>query len=814
MEKKARLLIVGAGIVGCSTAYHLMKKGWRDIVVIDKGPLYETGGSTSHAPGLVYQTNGSKMMTQFAKYTISLLKDLTWQGKPTWYGVGGIEVAYTDARWEELKRKHGLAISYDLESHLITPTQVKQHIPFLNDSVIKGGYYVPSDGDAKAWWAAGAMAQAVEAAGAGRFYGHTELTDIHIQNGRVIAAETNNGRIDCEDMLLCTNIWSPKITAKIGFDTPLRSVEHQYLISEPLPELGDETREIVHPILRHQDFSMYFRQHDNRYGIGNYRHAPRLVDSREIGKDAMRPFTPEDFTVAHQAADELLPPLAGKDYPTKFNGMFSFTVDGAPIMGQAPTLPGLWFAVGVWVTHSGGVGKAMAELMTDGYTEIDIAEADIARFHDYTYSPAYIDARAAQNYREVYDIIHPKQQMENPRNMRLAPFHVRLQEQKAHFFASSGWEVAQWYEANSRLLEQYEDRIPERSGWAAQHWSRIEGAEALATREHVALYNLSAFVKAEVSGPGATEFLQRLCANNIDKPQGKVVYTAMLDPNGGIRADLTITRLAPDRFLVLTGAGVGMRDLNWIRQHAPADGSVSVDDVTSRYCAIGLWGPKARHVLSRLTDTDVSNNGFRYFRAKRLRLGVIPVLALRVSYVGELGWELYAPVEYGLKLWDMLWEAGQPHGLIAAGGGGFDALRLEKGYRLWGADIHTEYNPFEAGLGWAVRFDKGDFIGREALLKIKDEGLSRKLSCLTLDNPNAVLMGKEPIMVAGNGHKLGYVTSSNYGYTLGKFIAYGYLPTDYAKTGTQVEIEYFGQRFAATVQNEPLYDADMTKIKA
>lgn len=813
MESKARLVIVGAGVVGCSVAYHLAKKGWRDMVVIDKGPLYETGGSSSHAPGLVFQTNGSKMMTDFAKYTVGLLSELEWEGNPCWYPVGGVEVAYTPERMEELKRKHGLAQSYGLESHIITPDDVKAHIPFVNERVIKGGYYVPSDGDAKAWHAAGAMSKIVEEMGAASFYGHTELTDIEVVNGRVVAVETNNGRIACDEMMLCTNIWSPKITEKIGMTVPLVSVEHQYLISEPLPELAGETREIVHPILRHQDFSMYFRQHADAYGIGSYKHEPRLVDSREIGKDAMRPFTPEDFTVAHRAADELLPPLQGKDYPVKFNGMFSFTVDGMPIMGASPSLGGLWFAIGIWVTHSGGAGKAMAELMTDGYTEVNMAEGDISRFHPHAYTRQYTWTRCAQQYREVYDIIHPKQQMENPRNIRLSPFHARLVEQGGHFFASSGWEVAQWYENNARLLEQYEDQVPAREGWAARYWSRIEGAEHLATREHVAMYNLSAFTKVEVSGPGATEYLQYLSANNIDKPEGKVVYTAMLDKSGGIRADLTVTRLGENRFLVLTGAGVGMRDYAWIRQNAPTDGSVLVEDITSRYCTVGLWGPKARDVLQSVCDQDVSDEAFPYFRARRLTIGTVPVLALRVSYVGELGWEIYAPTEYGLQLWDILWEAGQPHGLIAGGGGGFDTLRLEKGYRLWGADIHTEYNPYEAGLGWAVRLKKGDFIGRDALLEIKNNGgVKRKLSCLTLDDPDAVLLGKEPIVT--NGTRLGYVTSANYGYSLGKFIAYGYLPTDYAETGTKVEVEYFGKRTPATVTQEPLYDADMNKLKA
>lgn len=812
MDSKARLVIVGAGVVGCSVAYHLMKKGWRDMIIIDKGPLYETGGSTSHAPGLVFQTNFSKMMTEFAKYTVSLLSELAWEGKPTWYPVGGIEVAYTPERLEDLKRKHSVATAYNLESHMISPAEVKQHIPILNEKVIRGGYYVPSDGDAKAWWAAGAMAKIVEEAGAGKFYERTELTDIEIDNGRVVAVMTNNGRIVCEDMMLCTNIWSPAITAKIGMNVPLVSVEHQYLISEPLAELGDETREIVHPILRHQDFSMYFRQHDNRYGIGSYKHEPRIVASHEIGVNAMRPFTPDDFTVAHKAADELLPVLKGKEYPAKFNGMFSFTIDGMPILGPSPVIDKLWFAVGIWVTHSGGAGKAMAELMNDGYTEINIAEADISRFHPHAFSPGYIHARCAQQYREVYDIIHPKQQMLHPRNLRLSPFHIRLVEQGGHFFESSGWEVAQWYEDNARLLEKYEDDVPDRSGWAAQHWSRIEGAEHLAVRENVAMFNISAFTKVQVSGSGAADYLQYLCANNVDRPIGKVVYTAMLNQNAGIQADLTVTRIGHDKFLVLTGAGVGMRDLEWIRQNAPEDGSVQVEDVTSRYCTIGLWGPNARAVLQSVCDQDVSNAAFPYFTAKELTIKEVPALALRVSYVGELGWEIYTTVEYGQRLWDILWQAGQAHDIIVAGGGCFDSLRLEKGYRLWGADIHTEYNPYEAGLGWAVRLNKGDFLGKAALLKIKDAGISRKLCCLTLDDPQAVALGKEPIL--SNGTTLGYVTSANYGYSIGKFILYGYLPTDDADAGTQVEIAYFGNRYTATVREEPLFDADMTRLRA
>jgi glycine cleavage system T protein len=592
---------------------------------------------------------------------------------------------------------------------------------------------------------------------------------------------------------------------------PLVSVEHQYLVSEPLAELGDELRELVHPILRHQDFSMYFRQHAKCYGVGSYKHEPKIVASQEIGTNALRPFTSEDFTLAHQATDELLPALQGKDYPTKFNGMFSFTTDGMPILGPSPVIERLWFAVGIWVTHSGGVGKAMAELMTEGCAETNIAEGDITRFHAHAFSPKYIHVRCAQQYREVYDIIHPKQQMLKPRNLRLSPFHARLVEHGGHFFESSGWEVAHWYAHNADLLEKYEDNVPQREGWAARHWSRIEGAEHLAVREHVALFNISAFTKVEVSGRGASDFLQYLCANNIDRPVGRVVYTALLNKNGGIQADLTVTRMAEDRFFVLTGAGVGMRDLRWIQQHAPKDGSVRVEDITSRYCSIGLWGPKARDVLQAVCDQDVSDEAFSYFSARELTIEEIPALALRVSYVGELGWEIYTSFEYGLRLWDILWQAGQAHDIIVAGGGCFDSLRLEKGYRLWGADIHTEHNPYEAGIDWALRLNKGDFLGKDALLNIKENGVSRRLCCLTLDQPQGVVLGKEPILA--NGRTLGYVTSANYGYSVGKFIAYGYLPLDYAQPGTQVEIEYFGERCGATVQAEPLFDAEMLRVK-
>jgi glycine cleavage system T protein len=811
MRLEARLVIIGAGIVGASAAYHLAQLGWRDVIVVDQGPLFETGGSTSHAPGLMFQTNASKMMTEFARYSVSLYDSLSFAGQPAFYKVGGIEVAYTKERWHDLKRKQGIATAYNLEAHLISPAEVRQLIPILNEKVIHGGYYVPSDGDAKAVRAVAALAREAKAMGGVEFYGHTTVTDIEVKNGRVQAVVTDQGRIATEAILLCTNIWAPVLAAKLGIKLPLMAVEHQYLITEPIAELAGERREIVHPVLRHQDVAMYFRQHADAYGVGSYKHKPLLVSPWELGQEAKRPFTPEHFAVAQQATDELLPPLKGKGYVTRFNGMFAFTTDGMPILGPAPAVKGFWTAVGVWVTHGGGAGQAMAEWMTGGAPGIDVREADISRFHDHVYSRNYIQARCAQQYREVYDIIHPLQQMEKPRNLRLSPFHQRLQEQQGAFFESVGWERPQWFEANNQWLEKYAGHIPERQGWAARYWSPIQGAEHLATRENVAMYDVTAFTKIEVTGPGALAFLERLAANKIDQPAGKVIYTALLNHKGGIMADLTITRWREDRFWVLTGGGAGMHDLAWLRQNAPDDGSVTIANITSRYGGIGLWGPKARQLLQGVCEEDVANEAFPYFTAQPVMIDTVPAFALRVSYAGELGWEIYAPAEHGLRLWDVLWEAGRPHGVIAAGGGAFDSLRLEKGYRLWGADIHSEYNPYEAGLGWAVRLNKGDFIGREALLRMKDQGITRQLCCLTFDDPEAMALGKEPIL--DGGRTLGYVTSANYGYSVGKHIVYGYLPLEYASEGVQVEVMYFGQRYKATVVNEPLYDPHMSKLK-
>jgi glycine cleavage system T protein len=823
MQKQAKLVVVGAGIVGCSAVYHLTKMGWRDIVVVDQGPLFQTGGSTSHAPGLVFQTNPSKMMTALAQYTVQLYSSLELDGQPCWRPVGGMEVAYTPERWQDLKRKLGWAKSWGLEATLLSPAEAKARNPLLDDKKIHGVYFAPTDGLAKALRICEALARQSEASGGAKFYGHTAVIGFEIEKNRIEAVLTDQGRVETEMALICAGIWGPKVGRLAGISIPLTPVEHQYVITTPLAELAGETREIVHPILRHQDYSMYFRQHADAYGIGSYRHEPRLVEAGHIldPKDApfmpsVREFTPDDFAVAQRAAVELLPALKGADFTYTINGMFSFTPDGNPVLGESD-VRGLWVAEAVWVTHGGGVGKVVAEWMAEGAPGMDLREADMHRFHPHAHTRAYIRARGAQQYREVYDIIHPLQPMEQPRGLRVSPFYARQEQLGAVFFESSGWERPQWFASNEALLAAYD--VPKRSGWEARYWSPIVGAEHQATRERVGLFDLSPFTKLEVSGPGALAYLQRLTANEMDRPVGSVTYTAMLNGRGGIQCDLTVTRLAADRFLVIAGVASGPHDLAWMKSHLPADGSVHLADLTSGWCGLGVWGPCARDLVQSVSEDDLSNTAFPYLTARPIAINEIPVLALRISYVGELGWEIYMPTEYGRALCHTLAQAGRPLGVTPVGAGALDSLRLEKGYRAWGADIHTDYNPYEAGLGFAVRLDKGDgsasspqgFIGRQALVKARAEGLQRKLCCLTLDDPAHLVLGKEPIL---DGDKaLGYVTSANFGYTVGQSIAYGYLPVAYARPGTKVEIEYFGQRYLATVVREPLYDAENERLR-
>jgi glycine cleavage system T protein len=808
LPASAGIVIIGGGVAGTSVAYHLAKLGRSDVVLLDQGPLWETGGSTSHAPGLVFQHNGSAAMTLFARQTVELFGSLG-----AFHPVGGVEVAATQARWEELHRRHGRAQSFGLPSSLISPEQVRALIPLIDPERILGGFHVATDGIAKALKAAEAMADVAIAAGM-RAFGHTEVTGFELERGQVRAVETTRGRIRAGTVVLAAGIWGPKVARLAGVHLPLTPVVHQYAITAPLPELAGETREVAHPLLRHQDADLYFRQVGDRYGIGNYDHEPRLVDAEEIRpwsadgeQPSILPFSPEDFARAAQETARLLPAVGRAERVRSFDGLMSFTPDGMPLIGEAAAARGLWLCEAIWVTHSGGAGKALAELLARGDVRTDLHECDPQRFDAHGLSRTYARARGAQQYREVYDALHPRQQNEQLRPLRRTPLWPVQRDLGAVFFESAGWERPQWFEANAGL--EPGDALP-RHEWPARQWSPIVAAEHRACRERVGMFDLSPFTKVEVHGPGALAFLQELAANDVDRPIGTIVYTAMCAPRGGIMCDLTITRLADERFLVVTGGAVGRHDIAWMTRHLPWDGSAVLEDKTSALCCIGLWGPRARDVLAALADQDVSNEAFPYMTARDLHVGPVPVKALRISYVGELGWEIYAPVEFGLTLWELLWEAGAGSGVVACGGAAYDSLRLEKGYRLWGQDIDEEHDPYEAGLGWAVRLEKGPFLGRDALAAAK-RGVSRRLRCLVTDDPAVVLVGKEPIL--DGDEAIGYVTSAALGASVGQSILYGYLPVERAEIGTALEVYVEGERHGVTIAAEPLFDPRNERVR-
>jgi glycine cleavage system aminomethyltransferase T/glycine/D-amino acid oxidase-like deaminating enzyme len=801
MQMHARVVIIGAGIVGCSTAYYLTQMGWREIVVLEQGPLGQNWGSTSHAPGMMFQHNVSKSVCQMAQWSADLYARVQTPEQAFWR-TGSMEIASTPERWEELKRRLGQAMSWGLDASLISAAEAGKRVPILRTDDLFGAFFVPGDCVVNAAAIASGLAAEASERGA-TFHAHAPVTGIEVENGRVRAVVTPQGRIATEIVISAAGIWGPLIGKLAGVPIPLTPMQHIFARTNPLPELADERAILRHPIVRHQDKDLYFRQYGSAYGFGSYRHDPLPVDAdalKDDGHPAILPYTPEHLAVSLEDAYARMPVLRAAGLAHTFNGLFSFTPDGFSLLGESPDVRGFWSAEAVWITHAGGVGRAMAEWIVDGVPSIDLRESDLNRFHRHTLNRDYIRIRANQQYVEVYDVIHPLDQTMAPRGLRLSPFHARQCELGAHFFESAGWERPQWYAANADELAARGMSWPERTEWTARNWSPIVGAEHLATRERVALFDLTPFTKLEVSGPGALGWLQWLAANQMDQPIGKVTYTAMLTAQGGIRCDLTVTRLAADRCMLVTGGASGAHDLAWLRQQLPDDGSVAIRDRSSGQCCIGLWGPRAHDLVAKVSEDDFA---FPSFTARQVTIGHVPVLAARVSYVGEPGWELYAPTEYGSALWDTLWEAGRSLGVIAAGGGAFESLRLEKGYRLWGADIHTEYNPFEAGTGFAVRLNKGDFQGRTALVRTKEASITRKLCCLTLDDPRVVLMGKEPIL---DGERvLGYVTSANYGYSVGKSIAYGYVPVAYATPGTSVTVQFFGVRHAATVTREPLY---------
>ncbi|ETN41615.1 uncharacterized protein HMPREF1541_03551 [Cyphellophora europaea CBS 101466] len=827
-----RVVIVGAGIVGTNLADELVSRGWRDITVIEQGPLDMPGGSTSHAPGLVFQTNPSKTMTLLARYTVEKFLGLEKDGQSCFNQVGGLEVATTLERLEEIKRKHGYAAAWGIDAKLISPQECLALYPGLNVDMVYGGLHIPSDGLALAARAVQLLIERTREAGV-KYLGGTPVTAIEQANGRVTGVTTPDGSVPADIVISCAGFWGVELGAMIGLPIPLLPLAHQYVKTSSVPALKERGNALPNgatlPILRHQDADLYYREHGDTYGIGYYGHKPMPIRAADLGvtptevdehhMPSRLDFTPEDFAPAWEESKRLLPAMADTtvEIADGFNGIFSFTPDGGALVGQAPNLDGFYVAEAVWVTHSAGVARAVAELLTDGRSQIDLADCELNRFEEVQLNKSYVEETSKQNFVEVYDIMHPLQPKLSPRNLRLSPFHARHKELGAFFLEGGAWERPYWFESNAELLKELpqEWQPVGRDAWSSRFYSPIAAVEAWKTRTAVALYDMTPLRRLEVTGPGAVDLLQRLCTGDVGKKPGAVTYTLVLNEHGGIRSDITVARIEPNLFQIGVNGPVDTayvsREARWQRERDPSKW-VAVKDVTGGTCCIGLWGPLAREVMGAVSKDDWSNTakGLRYFRVKRAVVGGVPVTAMRLSYVGELGWELYTSAEHGVKLWDALWKAGQKHGIIAAGRTAFNALRLEKGYRAWGAEMTTEHNPYEAGVGFAVKAGKQGYVGQEATEGRSVDTAKQILRCITVDDGRSMILGKEPIYV--NGQASGYITSAAYGYTVQKPIAYGWLPAG-VKEGDSVEIEYFGRKVKATVTPEPLYDPKMERLR-
>jgi glycine cleavage system aminomethyltransferase T/glycine/D-amino acid oxidase-like deaminating enzyme len=810
MHTSARVVVIGSGIAGASLAYHLTALGCRDVVVLEQGAL--SSGTTSHAPGLVGQLRSSVSLSRILMDSVELYQGLQVDGEPGYITAGSLRLASSPARMEELRRQAGHARSVGLDAHLLTPHEARTLFPLMSLVGVQGALYLPTDGTARAPILARALIEKARLGGA-TCYADTRVHGIEVQNGRVQAVLTAYGRLACEIVVVAAGIWSPHCGRMAGVNIPLLPMQHQYVLTAPLPEL---TAPLHLPNLRDPDKLVYYRQEGAGLVLGGYERNPLAceLDALPDGDHStLCPYDQARFSSLLASGRERVPALAQAALVREVNGLEAFTPDGEFILGEAPEVRGYWVACGFCahgVSGAGGVGKLLAEWIIEGEPGLNVWQMDIRRFGAHTASRSYLSSRVHEVYSTYYDITYPLKEHSSARNLRLSPLYHRLCELGAVFGEKSGWERPNWFAINEPLAAGQNWPLPQ--GWAAHAWSPAIGAEHQAARERVALFDETSFSKIEVDGPGALAFLQYLTDNQMDQPIGAITYTQLLNRRGGIECDLTVTRLGTQHFQLITGTAFGTHDLAWIRRHAPADGSVTLRDVTSGRCCIGVWGPRARDLMRAVSEQDFSHTAFPYLRARHVLIGEVPVLALRVTYVGELGWELYAPMEYGVHLWDTLWEAAQPLGGIAAGYRAIESLRLEKGYRSWSADIHAEYNPYEAGLGFAVKLHKGQFLGRAALLESKTRGLTRKLCCLVLDDAHAIALGGEPLYAGAR--VLGHVSSAGYGYTVRQSIAYGYLPLDCSAAGTRVELELFGLRYGATVMQEPLYDAQHEKIKA
>jgi glycine cleavage system aminomethyltransferase T/glycine/D-amino acid oxidase-like deaminating enzyme len=832
----AHAVVIGCGIVGNSVAYHLTDQGWSDVVLLDKGPLPNPGGSTGHASNFIFPVDHSKEMTQL---TLESVRQYEEMGVFT--ESGGIEVARTEERMQELARRMSSAKAWGIEGvSLVTPAEVKELVPYIDEKVIVGGFYTSSVGVVDSLRAGTIMRERSQESGRLSVFANTEVLGIDVEGGRVRRVRTTAGDIEAEIVVIACGVWSPRIARMAGASIPLTPAVHQMIDIGPVPRFEKAQRSIEFPIVRDMDTNMYERQDGTSLEIGSYAHRAILYDPEDlpsVEEAALTPtefpFTQEDFTLQLEQALELMPEIVGDEsvgIKYAINGILSLTPDGMPVLGELPEAKGLWSAAAVWVKEGPGVGKSLAEWMVHGESHIDLHSSDAARFWEHQKTSTHVKARTSEGFNKTYGIVHPLEQWESNRPVRLSPYYEREQELGAVFFEAAGWERPQWYESNAPLLDEYGERVGGREAeWDARWWSPIINAEHLAMRDRAGIFDLSAFAIFDVSGPGALDALQTVSMRQVDVPVGRVIYTPWLSPSGGFKADLTIMRLGDEHFRVVTGGAHGMADRKWLADHLPDDGSAQLADLTSAWSTLGLWGPRARDVLASLASDDVSHEGFPFATCRVLELGPVRVLASRISYVGDLGWELYVPVEQGARLWDLVREAGEPHGTVPCGIGVYGTTgRLEKCYRAYGTELETEYTVVEADMAWG-KVKEQHFVGKEAHVRHREEAPVAILCTLTVDDHTSASgvkrfpMGREPILtpdgaplVDAKGRR-SYVTSAGAAPSVGKHVLMAYLPPEHAEVGTTLAVEYLGERYPVKVDvvgSAPIFDPENERIRS
>ncbi len=809
LPSHAQVVIIGGGVGGCSIAYHLTQMGMKDVVLVERHEL--TAGSTWHSAGLVGQLRSDANLTRMMFYSTDLyrrLKDETGQDTG-WREVGGLRLASSPERMEDLKRMVGMARSFGMPMELLSPQEAHKLFPLMNMDGVLGAAYTPTDGVIDPTGLTNALAAGAKSRGA-QFFMDTDVEAIRLKNGRVDEVVTNRGTIKTQIVVNAAGQWGAEVGRLVGLQLPVVPMAHLYIITKPIEGMGHDF-----PTLRDPDLLVYWREEVGGVVTGGYERNPVPFGLKGIPKDFKYQLLPPDwerFAPLMENSIKRVPAVETAEIIQLLNGPEGFTPDGEFLLGPT-AVKGFWVAC-AFCAHglagAGGIGKVMAEWIIEGQPEWDIWRLDVRRFGSNYNSQDYTVARTIETYSMYYDIHLPAEERLSRRNLRLSPTYYRLRDLGAVFGEKTGWERPNYFKPYEELARHGH----EPSGWPRHNWSRATGYEHLQTREHAGLFDETSFNKFEVRGPGALQYLNNVCANQIDAPVGTVVYTECLNKRGGIECDFTVTRLGEERFFIITGTAFGQHDMSWLRLNMPEDGSVTLEDVSSSFACIGLWGPKARKILQKVTGADLSNTAFPYMTAKYITVGDVPALAARVTYVGELGWEFYCPMEYGLRLWDTLWEAGEPEGMVAGGYKAIDSLRLEKAYRYWSAEIGPDYNPYEAGLGFAVKLDKGDFIGRDALVAKNAAGLTRKLCCITLDDKRTIALGKEPIRLQGEEKIIAWVASGGYGYSVEESIVFAYLPIEHAQASKRLEIECFGELIGATVRQMPLWDPKGDRIRA